>query len=103
MIGVLLVVAAQLLVPAWGLLRDAPRFGWQMYSGGPEVPDFTLVGSGGERERVRSSDFIANERSEVRYDQHLPPLLCERFPGTRYVLVTRESPALQERVPCAGG
>jgi hypothetical protein len=101
--GVVLVVAAQLLIPAWGLVRDEPRFGWHMYNGAPPPPEFVLVGSDGRREEVQSSDFIANHRPEVRYEEHLPSYLCERFPDARYVLTTRESPAFRDRVRCREG
>ena len=101
--GVALVVAAQLLIPAWGLFRDEARFGWQMYNGAPRPPEFVLVNFDGRRERIESSDFIANQRAEVRYKEHLPSFLCERFPSARYVVAMRESPALRERVRCSEG
>jgi hypothetical protein len=102
-VGVVLVIAVQLLVPAWGLFRETPRFGWQMYAGGWSMPEFTMIGSGGTRRVVQSSDFVANERPEVRYEHHLPPLLCDRFPDTRYVLVRSESPPLRGRYSCSDG
>jgi hypothetical protein len=103
LIGVVLVVAAQVLIPAWGLFRDESRFGWQMYNGGPRPPEFVLVNTDGSREQIDSSDFIANRRAEVKYEEHLPSFLCERFPDARYVLATRDSPALRERLRCGDG
>lgn len=100
MAGIVLLVAAMVLVPAWGLLHKPARFGWQMYASASRVPEFTLVHSSGQRDPVRPADFIANRRPEVRYERHLPPLLCERFPDVRYVLLTGASPEVSMRYQC---
>ena len=100
MAGIALVVAAMVLVPAWGLFHKPARFGWQMFASAARVPEFTLVDPSGRRDPVRPADFIANRRPEVRYDRELPPLLCERFPEARYVLVTGDSPELEVKYQC---
>jgi hypothetical protein len=75
-------LALQLAVPLVGLSAARPaRFGWQMYSWPAEVGRYLVVDARGEKSRVELDEYLPRLRPEIRYEEQLPPHLCQVIDG----------------------
>ncbi|NOT00826.1 MAG: hypothetical protein HOP29_09380 [Phycisphaerales bacterium] len=73
----LVFAAVPIIVPLVQLPADRPaRFGWQMYSGIKIIPQFEVIGADGGMRPITLTDFVANVRADLRYDDVLPKHLC---------------------------
>ena len=71
-------VAMQLLVPAVALFETRPaRFGWQMYSALPRLPQAWVIDAAGAQRPVDLTDLFAVRRAEIDYEDVLRAGLCE--------------------------
>jgi hypothetical protein len=80
-----LYLAVQILVPAILLLASErpTRFGWQMFTGSRQ-PRFWRLSSDGSRipvSLVEVREIVGVVRSELDYEQYVPPQLCQRQPS----------------------
>jgi hypothetical protein len=97
---VALFVAWQLLVPAAMLFAQRPaRFGWQMYSAVPDLPQAWLLDAAGAETPVEVSPLFAKSRAEIDYAAALRAGLCE-VPGTVAVKLWEPDEASPELIEC---
>lgn len=68
----------QLVVPAAALFAQRPaRFGWQMYSARPNLPQAWIVDAAGAETAVQVEQFFAQLRTEVDFADALRAGLCD--------------------------
>lgn len=82
-----IVVAIQVLVPAWVYFRDGDhvlRFGWQMYSTVGQVTTYVVHTSTSTSE-VSSARYMAIPRVDLPLHQLIPPHLCQVVEGAQRV------------------
>lgn len=95
-----LFVAWQLLIPAAMLLTQRPaRFGWQMYSALPDLPQAWLLDAAGHETAVEVSPLFAKSRAEIDYAAALRAGLCD-LPGTVAVKLWEPDEASPELIEC---
>jgi hypothetical protein len=97
---VVVFVAFQLVVPAVTLFAHRPaRFGWQMYSALPDLPQAWLVDAAGKETRVELGPLFAESRAEIDYAAALRSGLCH-LPGTASVKLLEPDATVPEIVDC---
>lgn len=97
---VVLFVAWQLLVPAGMLFAERPaRFGWQMYSALPDLPQAWLLDGAGHETPVDVSLVFAESRAEIDYAAALVGGLCD-VPGTVAVRLWEPDERSPELIDC---
>ena len=97
---VVLFVAWQLLVPAAMLFSQRPaRFGWQMYSALPDLPQAWLLDAAGHETAVDVPSLFAKSRAEIDYAAALRAGLCA-VPGTVAVRLWEADRPVPELIEC---
>jgi hypothetical protein len=97
---VVLFIAWQLLLPAAMLFAHRPaRFGWQMYSALPDLPEAWLVDAAGHETQVELGPLFAENRAEIDYAAALRAGLCE-LPGAAAVKVREPAQPSPELIEC---
>lgn len=97
---VVLFVAWQLLVPAGMLFAERPaRFGWQMYSALPDLPQAWLIDGAGHETPVDVSSLFAESRAEIDYAAALRAGLCD-LPGAITVKLREADRPSPELIKC---
>lgn len=97
----LLVLIAQLLVPAIALLQERKpvRFGFQMYSGYGEGEITVLDAAGAELDVDLSALLPRSLRPELDWTMHVPEHFCSEVPGAATIVVQQDF-AQTVSVPC---
>jgi hypothetical protein len=94
-------LTVQVALPVIGLFGERPgRFGWQMYSAFPSLPEAWLVRADGTQERVDLGPLFAMQRAEIDYVAALRAGLCDVAGATAIRVVPAEGDP--ETVPCDG-
>ena len=84
-----LFLAIQTAVPLVQLWAPRPaRFGWQMFTGTPQRPRFSLVMRDGTRRPADPGRYVAHSRGEVDLEKALPQHLCRVVPDLASVQIT---------------
>lgn len=79
----------QTAVPLVQLWEPRPaRFGWQMFSAGPQRPRFSLVMRDGTTRPADLRLYVAHSRGEVDLEKALPQHLCRVVPDVASVQIT---------------
>jgi hypothetical protein len=97
---VVMFMAWQLLVPAAMLFAHRPaRFGWQMYSALPDLPEAWVVDAAGDETRVELGMLFAESRAEIDYAAALRAGLCD-LPGAVAVKVREPDEPSPQQIAC---
>jgi hypothetical protein len=68
----------QVIVPVAALFGPRPaRFGWQMYSALPDLPQAWTVAADGTEEEIALASLFAIQRAEIDYTAVLRSGLCD--------------------------
>ena len=79
----------QTTVPLVQLSAPRPaRFGWQMFTAGPQRRGFTLLMRDGTTQPVPLHLYVAQSRGEVDLGKALPQHLCRVVPDVASVRIT---------------
>ena len=93
-------IFVQLAVPLYRLaLPGIQPFGWQMYSS-VAGHSFEIRLADGTTKTADPADYVLRYRSEVDYRNHLPELLCEKFPEATEVVASNPVLKSTETYPC---
>jgi hypothetical protein len=93
-------VAMQLLIPAVALFESRPaRFGWQMYSALPRLPQAWVIDSDGNQRPVDLTDLFAVRRAEIDYEDVLRAGLCVAT-GAAAIRIQGSAGAEMETLTC---
>ena len=93
-------IFVQLAVPVYRLaLPGIQPFGWQMYSS-VAGHSFEVKLADGTTVTADPDDYVLRYRSEVDYRNHLPELLCEKFPEATGVVASNPVLKSTETYPC---
>lgn len=93
-------LAVQLVVPALALFGERPaRFGWQMYSAFPGMPEAWVVQADGTERPVNLTEIFAAQRAEIDYAAVLLAGLCD-VTDAAAIKVQRADDAAPEMMAC---
>ena len=88
---VAVILAWQLIVPAAALFSPRPaRFGWQMYSGFPDVPSVSLIDAAGHETPVDANQFFGQLRAEIDFAAALRAGVCDASGATAVKISDRD-------------